>query len=146
MDPFAGLGLAHPKEAGLDLLNGVDLEIEEDKEQSIRNGGQPRLPPPTRFALAGRRPLLFLEHGFHFGKRWQQVHKGLKREPRQVPNHVGLVRQHVKPQHVNPPVSAVRPPPPILPHLGLFPVKSHILVVYYHDDQVARINLATHFH
>jgi hypothetical protein len=37
---------------------------------------------------------------------------------------MGLVRQHVKPQHVNPPVSAVRPPPPILPHLGLFPVKS----------------------
>jgi hypothetical protein len=47
MDPIANLGLAHSKEEGLEALNGIDTEVEQDEQQSVGRGVKERLASAT---------------------------------------------------------------------------------------------------
>src|SRR6185369_7276496 len=52
MNPFTGLRLTHVEEEGLDGLEWVDLEIEQDEEQAISIGIEQWLASATLLPLA----------------------------------------------------------------------------------------------
>jgi hypothetical protein len=91
MDPLMGFTLAHPEQPPLHYLEGVRLQVDEDKEQPILGRGQWTVrigcipPGGTRSSIEAPFGHVRLERGF---KRSNQRPKLLSRETGQV-EHLG---------------------------------------------------------
>jgi len=108
MNPVAGLRLTHAEEEGLDGLERVDFEIEQNEQQPISVGAEHGLATTTWLTLARLLPPLLglmLDVGGRSVKCWQQIEKCLQWEAGEHLEHDRLGGNSSKCQHHESPQS-----------------------------------------